>query len=241
MKLMNWVRANLSTRPPREGSGGEFVPIRFLKLIRRHELGGLDVSHLVTNPDEIPDFVMGRAGTLRNFTPEDFSETGWALHRITPQQEAMLERLPGKPPQEQVVVMSDHRGTVLLFDVTSPAEAAAVMDAAERATRATARRAEAEQPFSMSRYEFTGGRPGMRVVVGWNYHLHTHYAEVWDDTSEEDHPVSRFGVRGEGLETVEMLAEVVRPYAEIPGDILGHLTGDEDDRIMEDEYRCHLR
>jgi hypothetical protein len=60
-----------------------------------HELGGLDVSHLVTNPDEIPDFVMGRAGTLRKFTPEDFSETGWALHRITPQQEAVLERLPG--------------------------------------------------------------------------------------------------------------------------------------------------
>jgi hypothetical protein len=241
MKMMNWVRANLPVRRQREEMSGEYEAIRFLKMQRRHDLGGLVLSHLVTNPDELPDHVLGRAATPRTVTAQGFLGTGWSLCGIAPEQQATLERLPGKPPQEQVVVLSDRSGTVLLFDVASPAEAAEVMTAAERATCATARRAEAEHPFSMSRFEFTGGQPGMRVVVGWNYHLNTHYAEVWDDTDEENYPVSRFGVRREGLDTVEDLAEVVRPYAEIPGDILGLLTEDEGDREMADEYRCHLR
>lgn len=236
MKLMNWVRASLSTRPPREESGSEFVPVRFLKLIRRHELGGLALSHLVTNPDELPDYVLGRAGTLCKYTLEDFARTGWALHPITRKQETMLERLPGSPPQEQVVVLSDHRGTVLLFDVASSEEAADVMAAAEHAAFAAARRAELEQPFAMSRYEFAGGQPGMRVVVGWNEYLNTHYAEVWD-TDEESYPVARFGVRTEGLDSVAELAEVVRPYGEIPSDLIDQLNGDDDYRIIRYELR----
>ena len=79
----------------------------------------------------------------------------------------------------------------------------------------------------MSHYSFRVDRRG--IVVGWDNPLQTFFVQVWEN-SDEDDPVLWVGTWPEEVTSVEALAEVMRPYGEIPAEVLAQLHTDFDGR-----------
>jgi len=76
----------------------------------------------------------------------------------------------------------------------------------------------------MSRYEFTGNQPNLRIVVGWDRPLQTYFAQVWDGGELEPGDLLLWAGAGpEPVPTVEDLAALLAPYGSIPGDIASEL------------------
>ncbi|MFO0849922.1 MAG: hypothetical protein U0871_15410 [Gemmataceae bacterium] len=101
----------------------------FLKLQTRHAVGALVIAHYVTNPDERPDHVFRHDCRFRTYRQGDFETTRWAVEKLTPTADVLLERVPDGPPPEHLVVLTDAEGNVLLQDYCSAERAALLMDA----------------------------------------------------------------------------------------------------------------
>ena len=90
----------------------------------------------------------------------------------------------------------------------------------------------------MSQYQFTTHEH--TIVLGWDPPLATYFAQVWkgdpgspenvrcDHPDLEPEPLLCIGVRPEEIATVEALGESLKPYAEIPTELIGSLRGDRD-------------
>jgi hypothetical protein len=128
MDVQNWIRRRVWNR--RRLWPSEFSSTLFLKLQRCQPVGGLVIAHYLTNPDERPDHVFRHECKFRTDTQGDFETRRWAVEKITPDQDAMLERRPGGPPQEHLVVLTDAVGNVLLQDYCSAERATLLMHAA---------------------------------------------------------------------------------------------------------------
>lgn len=76
----------------------------------------------------------------------------------------------------------------------------------------------------MSRYSFQAG--GQEIIVGWDNPLSTFFVQVWGEAKDEDAPVFWVGTKPEEVPLVEALTEGVRPYGEIPDEILTGLRAD---------------
>lgn len=230
MKLMNCGRANQPLGARLEHTSGEVVPVRFLKLRHHHELGGLVLSHLVTSHDEPPDHVFGRAGVLGALTGRDFSGPGWALHHLPLEKQTALERLPGNPPEEHVVVLSDSSGTVLLFDVASPSEADAVMGTIKEETlmlsdavRRSTLYGKAVRKVQQTGHVFAGSEPNVCINVGWDCTFNTYFAHVWDGGElERGDLLLWLGNEPGQVETINGLMGPLDPFGEIPPNLVDH-------------------
>jgi hypothetical protein len=79
----------------------------------------------------------------------------------------------------------------------------------------------------MSRYLLQAANANHEVVVGWDNQLETFFAQVWDARNEEQESCVLWAgcSRGE-VPSVDSLAALVRPYAEIPRAMLERLTVD---------------
>lgn len=135
MSLFGLIRGTAERKfvpppPPRESRY-----TLFLKLVSRHRAGGLDFSHHVTNPDERPDHVFRHDCRFRTFTQGDFETTRWTVTAVTPEEDAMLERATGKHPRENLVVLTDEAGNVLLHNFCTTEEATRAVATVERATK----------------------------------------------------------------------------------------------------------
>jgi hypothetical protein len=106
----------------------------FLKLVRRHKAGGLVISHYLADPDERPDHVFRHDSRQLSFTQGDFVTTRWTVIEITKEEEALLERVPGKHRSEHFVVLSDDAGNVILQDYYTAEKAERAMAIVERTT-----------------------------------------------------------------------------------------------------------
>jgi hypothetical protein len=104
----------------------------FLKLVSRHKAGGLVISHYLTNPDDRPDHVFRHDSIQRSRTQGDFVTTLWTVKKITPDEDAMLERVPGKHPREHFVVLTDEAGNVVMQDYCDAERADRVMTIIEQ-------------------------------------------------------------------------------------------------------------
>jgi hypothetical protein len=81
----------------------------------------------------------------------------------------------------------------------------------------------------MSRYTFTGHRPALSIVVGWDKPLRTYFAQVWEGGGPPAGEL-RLWV-GAGLDrvlTVETLAGLLAPYGDIPKRLVSRLEDDQD-------------
>ena len=99
----------------------------FLKLIGRRRVGGLVLAHYATNPDGRPDHVFRHDCRFRSFTRGGFETTRWTVTAITPEEDAMLERLAGNHRSENLLVLADEAGNVILQDYCTAEEAARAM------------------------------------------------------------------------------------------------------------------
>lgn len=124
--IRRWARTPRHCQPCECGSSVTL----FLKLVSRHSLGGLTVSHYITNPDERPDYVLRHSCRFRPRTSNDGTTTRWEIHRITPDEDARLERLEDDAPQERLVAFVDAEGNLLLQAFTSVERAEQLMNAA---------------------------------------------------------------------------------------------------------------
>lgn len=132
MKMFS-AMANAIRRPRAGGRWPqEFSSTLFLKLQSRQPLGGLVLTHFVTNPEERPDHVFRHDCRFRTFTQGDFATTRWAVEKITPAEDAALERRSFEAPREHLVVLTDESGTVLVQDYCSADRAELLMAAAAR-------------------------------------------------------------------------------------------------------------
>jgi hypothetical protein len=83
----------------------------------------------------------------------------------------------------------------------------------------------------MSRYKFT--TPAHTVVIGWDNPLQTFFAQVWPGHSDRnrEEPLLWVGCFAGQITTIDALAEVLEPFAEIPDDVAARLGVDYDQRI----------
>jgi hypothetical protein len=72
---------------------------------------------------------------------------------------------------------------------------------------------------TMSRYAFQGNEPHYTILLGWDRPLETFYAQVWDNRTSSVHPVLWAGYERSHVTSVPALAEMLRPYGDIPADI----------------------
>jgi hypothetical protein len=80
---------------------------------------------------------------------------------------------------------------------------------------------------AMSHYTLEAAGPDHEVVVGWDNQLETFFAQVWDNRNEEEEsPVLWVGCRRGEVPSADLLAALVRPYAEIPEATLEQLQED---------------
>jgi hypothetical protein len=91
----------------------------------------------------------------------------------------------------------------------------------------------------MSQYSFRAGRH--EIVVGWDNPLETFFVQVWDESADEDDPVLWAGARPGEVASVEALAELVRPYGEVPDELLGRLREDSAAREPLTEWQRRMR
>lgn len=84
----------------------------------------------------------------------------------------------------------------------------------------------------MSRHEFTGNRPNLQIVVGWDRPLDTYFAQVWDGGElEEGNLLLWLGADLERVEIDDLAAELA-PFGGIPAQVLDQLR-------EEEEFDCH--
>ncbi len=82
---------------------------------------------------------------------------------------------------------------------------------------------------SDSRYDIPGLKPNHLISVGWDAHLITFYAQVFDSSSEHQHePILGIGREPMQIPTLEMLVQQLAPFASIPPTILQNLQQDHD-------------
>jgi len=80
----------------------------------------------------------------------------------------------------------------------------------------------------MSRYKFKGRDPRHTIVIGWDNPLETFFAQVWDGEPGDDYGVELWvGCEIGEIEDVEVIAEIVAPYAEIPAEVVARLVEDQ--------------
>jgi hypothetical protein len=134
MDMIGLIRGLTRRTSPSPAGPWESRYTLLLKLVSRHQAGGLVIGHYVTNPDERPDHVFQHDCRFRTFTQGDFVTTRWTVGAITAEEDALLERVPGKHRSENLVVLTDDLGNVLLQDFCTADEAARVMAMVERTT-----------------------------------------------------------------------------------------------------------
>jgi hypothetical protein len=79
----------------------------------------------------------------------------------------------------------------------------------------------------MSRYEFTGNKTNLRIVVGWDRPLQTFFAQVWDGGElEEGNLLLWVGAGPPPVETLKELAELLAPFGVIPDQVAAKLQED---------------
>jgi hypothetical protein len=144
-------------------------------------------------------------------------------------------RTPGEV-SDQLVLVSDRRGTVLLMNrFEDKRRAAAVMRQAREAGAETdkagaARRTPRMEEDTMSRYTFEGRRSAVSIVAGWDIPLATYFAQVWEGGSAAGESDLRLWV-GAGRDrvlSVEALAGLLAPYGSIPVRVAERLEGDRE-------------
>jgi hypothetical protein len=117
--------------------GSRFVPpappwesryTLFLKLVRRHQLNRLVFAHYVTNPAERPDHVFQHDCRFRSADEVHFETTSWTVRPIDPEEDDELERVPGKHPSENLLILADEEGNVIMQDYRTADEADRAME-----------------------------------------------------------------------------------------------------------------
>lgn len=134
MEFFDRIRHRLRTLRGRPFQHDEFTT--FLRLVDRHQVGGLVMSHFRTNPEEYPDHVVFREGLCWGCVRRSGRPPRWLMRDIEPGELSLLERSPESFPQEHLVLFTDVSGDVLL-QVYCPEERA-------RQVLATARRVPSE-------------------------------------------------------------------------------------------------
>jgi hypothetical protein len=124
------TRIRCVTPPPWESSY-----TLFLKLVSHHTAGGLVISHYVADPEERPDHVFQHDAIQRSRTQGDFVTTRWTVKAITPEEDALLERVSREHRSEHLVVLSDGSGNVILHDYYTAEKAERAMTLAEQSSR----------------------------------------------------------------------------------------------------------
>lgn len=85
----------------------------------------------------------------------------------------------------------------------------------------------------MSRHTFTGDKPNLRIVVGWDRPLRSYFAQVWDGGELEAGELLLWAGAGpEPVPTTDALAELLAPFGGIPGEVLDRLRDEE-------EFECY--
>jgi len=80
----------------------------------------------------------------------------------------------------------------------------------------------------MSRYTFTGNKPQLKIVVGWDRPLQTYFAQVWDGGKLERGDLLLWAGAGPPpVPTVDALAELLGPFGGIPADVVAQLRNEE--------------
>jgi hypothetical protein len=214
----------------------------FLKLVSRHKADGLVLGHYVTNPVERPDYVFQHDCRARRFVRQsDFGTTRWTVKAITPEEDALLEQLPGEHRSENLIVLSDNKGNVILQDFCTADEATRTLGLVECAQMSfaseyigdesgepalTKRKTPLEQTTDelVSRHTFTGNQPNLRIMVGWDRPLQSYFAQVWDGGELGSGNLLLWaGAEAKRVPTIDALVELLAPFGRIPDEVLDEL------------------